>query len=43
MPEDCEDDVASLNDEIDDKAARLKMLDDLIEFLPSKLCQEYDD
>lgn len=43
VPEDCEDDVAALNDEIDSKATLLKSVDDFIDFLPMKLCQEYDD
>ena len=43
MPEDCEDDVAALNDEIDTKATQLKSVEDFIEFLPMKLCQEYND
>ena len=43
MPEDCEEEVAALNDEIDLKAAQLKVLDDFIEYLPLKLCSDYDD
>ena len=43
VPEDCEEEVAALNDEIDLKAAQLKVLDDFIEYLPLKLCSDYDD
>ena len=43
VPEDCEEEVAALNDEIDLKAAQLKVLDDFIEYLPLKLCQDYDE
>jgi hypothetical protein len=43
VPEDCEEEVAALNDEIDLKAGQLKGLDDFIEYLPLKLCQDYDE
>ena len=36
VPQDC--DVAAMNDEIDAKAAELKSLTDLVEFLPTELC-----
>ena len=43
VPEDCEEEVAALNDQIDTKAGQLKELDDFIEYLPLKLCQDYDE
>ena len=43
VPQDCEEDVAAMNDEIDAKAAELKSLEDLIEFLPKELCTGLDD
>ena len=43
VPSDCEEQVAELNAEIDEKAALLKQLDDFIEFLPARLCGDYND
>ena len=42
VPADCEEAVSSLNDQIDELAEDLKRLMDLIDYLPTTLCDELD-
>lgn len=42
VPADCEDAVADYNDQIDDLAEELAKTIDLINFLPTALCAQFD-